>query len=418
MLSTLSQSLTFTENMGTLYQQCEVLNELSRVSLDTNEKTNASQLAKRSLNLARRNRYRLLGARALLLTGRATDIQVQKQRWLYNAFQEASEMGLRELMAESAYEIGVFQLAQKKWVTAQEYLMRSISVIEEIAEGVPEQYRAGYIGLSPHRKALQALKACNPEVQKLFHGKSNGLDLGNEKRYFAGLYQLTAAAGSASSIEAVATSIAKALAETLSRSAVVTVKAGNGTINKIVKAKPDEELIRQAERFIGKTRDRVYFASAEVAPHKPIAWIRLESFTCEGGVYVACGSHEPTFTEREIEFLTIIGSIGSSSLTAIENRSRDEEQKNISEFRGMIGTSKAINEVFSQIQVAASNRATVLIEGESGTGKELVAKAIHAESARAKEAFIAVDCGAIPESLRNWLLRLFTQRVHGRKRHS
>jgi hypothetical protein len=120
-----------------------------------NEKTNAAQFAKRSLNLARRNRYRLLGATAVLLAGRATDIQAQKQRCLYEAFQEASEMGLRELLAESAYEIGVFQLAQKKWVTAQEYLMRSISVIEEIAEGVPEQYRAGYISLSPHRKALR-----------------------------------------------------------------------------------------------------------------------------------------------------------------------------------------------------------------------------------------------------------------------
>ena len=118
MLSALSQSLTFTENMGTLYQQCEILNELSRFSFDMNEKANAAQFAKRSLNLARRNRYRLLGARALLLAGRASDIQAQKQRCLLNAFQEASEMGLRELMAESAYEIGEFQLAQKKWVKA------------------------------------------------------------------------------------------------------------------------------------------------------------------------------------------------------------------------------------------------------------------------------------------------------------
>src|SRR5262249_5456553 len=153
MLSTLSQSLTFTENIGTLYQQSEVLNELSRVSFDMNDKATAAQFAKRSMNLARRNRYRLLGARATLLLGRATDIPAQKQRCLYAAFQEVSEMGLRELIAESAYEIGVFQFAQKNWVTAQEYLMRSISVVEEIAEGIPERYRASYINLSTHRKA-------------------------------------------------------------------------------------------------------------------------------------------------------------------------------------------------------------------------------------------------------------------------
>jgi transcriptional regulator with GAF, ATPase, and Fis domain len=65
----------------------------------------------------------------------------------------------------------------------------------------------------------------------------------------------------------------------------------------------------------------------------------------------------------------------------------------------MIGASKAIRDVYAKIQIAARNTATVLIEGESGTGKELVAKAIHAAGPRAKEPFIAVDCGAIPEAL-------------------
>src|SRR5437667_638692 len=65
----------------------------------------------------------------------------------------------------------------------------------------------------------------------------------------------------------------------------------------------------------------------------------------------------------------------------------------------MVGASKAIREVYSQVQIAARNTATVLIEGESGTGKELVAKAIHAAGTRANESFIAVDCGAIPETL-------------------
>src|SRR5437660_1442680 len=65
----------------------------------------------------------------------------------------------------------------------------------------------------------------------------------------------------------------------------------------------------------------------------------------------------------------------------------------------MIGASKSIRDIYSKIQISARNTATVLIEGESGTGKELVAKAIHAAGPRAKEAFIAVDCGAIPEAL-------------------
>jgi transcriptional regulator with PAS, ATPase and Fis domain len=71
----------------------------------------------------------------------------------------------------------------------------------------------------------------------------------------------------------------------------------------------------------------------------------------------------------------------------------------LAQFHDMVGASKSIQAVFSQIQVAAANIANVIIEGESGTGKELVAKAIHAAGARAKQPLITVDCGAIPEGL-------------------
>jgi two-component system response regulator AtoC len=65
----------------------------------------------------------------------------------------------------------------------------------------------------------------------------------------------------------------------------------------------------------------------------------------------------------------------------------------------IIGTSRAMREVFKQIGRVAVTDATVLITGESGTGKELAARAIHDYSARAKGAFIAVNCGALPENL-------------------
>lgn len=55
--------------------------------------------------------------------------------------------------------------------------------------------------------------------------------------------------------------------------------------------------------------------------------------------------------------------------------------------------------VFEQIKEVAEIRAPVLIEGESGTGKELVASAIHGLSSRAKEPFVAVNCGALPEGI-------------------
>jgi two-component system response regulator AtoC len=56
-------------------------------------------------------------------------------------------------------------------------------------------------------------------------------------------------------------------------------------------------------------------------------------------------------------------------------------------------------EIFRTISKIADFKTTVLVTGESGTGKELVARAIHARSSRRGQAFVAINCGAIPENL-------------------
>lgn len=66
---------------------------------------------------------------------------------------------------------------------------------------------------------------------------------------------------------------------------------------------------------------------------------------------------------------------------------------------GIIGSSPQMKEVFDQVKIVAPTNLTVLIQGESGTGKEVIANIIHRSSERASHPFIAVDCGAIPESL-------------------
>ncbi len=66
---------------------------------------------------------------------------------------------------------------------------------------------------------------------------------------------------------------------------------------------------------------------------------------------------------------------------------------------GLIGKSPAMRLVVERIRAVASSSSTVLIVGESGTGKELVARAIHDLSPRKSHSFVAVNCGAIAESL-------------------
>jgi DNA-binding NtrC family response regulator len=68
-------------------------------------------------------------------------------------------------------------------------------------------------------------------------------------------------------------------------------------------------------------------------------------------------------------------------------------------FRDIIGQSEALKEVFTLIDKVARTDANVLILGENGTGKELVARAIHQKSMRKDSSFVAVDMGAITETL-------------------
>jgi len=68
-------------------------------------------------------------------------------------------------------------------------------------------------------------------------------------------------------------------------------------------------------------------------------------------------------------------------------------------FEEMLGTSPQMQNVFEMIRKVATTETPILIVGESGTGKELTARAIHNRSIRREGPFVAIDCGAIPETL-------------------
>jgi len=82
-----------------------------------------------------------------------------------------------------------------------------------------------------------------------------------------------------------------------------------------------------------------------------------------------------------------------------ENLALREEINSASMFEEIVGSSKAIRSVLTQVAKVAPSDSTVLILGETGTGKELIARAIHRRSNRSSRAFIRVNCAAIPASL-------------------
>lgn len=82
----------------------------------------------------------------------------------------------------------------------------------------------------------------------------------------------------------------------------------------------------------------------------------------------------------------------------LEEENRQLQRQPIEE-GGMIGTSRAMEGLYTTIRKVATTDIPVLITGESGTGKERVARAIHQQSLRNEGPFIAINCGAIPENL-------------------
>jgi len=84
---------------------------------------------------------------------------------------------------------------------------------------------------------------------------------------------------------------------------------------------------------------------------------------------------------------------------AMENQQLKEKLAEAGEVRGIVGNSRVVKELLAQIRQVADTDATVLINGESGTGKELIARAIHDLSNRSAGPFIAVNLGALPETL-------------------
>ena len=87
---------------------------------------------------------------------------------------------------------------------------------------------------------------------------------------------------------------------------------------------------------------------------------------------------------------------------AVEQRRLVEENKSLRarvNKTELVGRSPAILEVYKQVARAATTNVPVLITGETGTGKEQVARSLHQRSPRARARFVAVDCGAIAESL-------------------
>ncbi|MFQ5863067.1 MAG: sigma-54-dependent transcriptional regulator [Candidatus Brocadiales bacterium] len=99
------------------------------------------------------------------------------------------------------------------------------------------------------------------------------------------------------------------------------------------------------------------------------------------------------------EFLIILKRALEKRQLQVEISRLEEKIEKKYEFENIIGSSGAMQEVFTMIHKVAETDSSVIIYGESGTGKELIAQAIHANSGRHDKPFVKLNCVAIPEGL-------------------
>jgi two-component system nitrogen regulation response regulator NtrX len=98
---------------------------------------------------------------------------------------------------------------------------------------------------------------------------------------------------------------------------------------------------------------------------------------------------------RERVLISIRNALKQNSLA----REYQDLKKKADKHYELVGNHPVMKSLWKEILKSAPTNATVLIHGESGTGKELIARAVHANSLRAKEKFVQVNCAAIPEEL-------------------
>jgi Nif-specific regulatory protein len=123
-----------------------------------------------------------------------------------------------------------------------------------------------------------------------------------------------------------------------------------------------------------------------------------------GFLYVDDRGGQAGFSTAELDFVTAIAHVAAAALLQAQQRQRAtdlaralREENPTAE---LLGDSPPMQKLRAQLaRYAAAPDAAVLILGESGTGKELAAATIHARSPRAEEAFVAVNCAAIPDAM-------------------
>ena len=316
----LLDALTLTESTGTTYQRCRVLMELATNLLLVGKTDDAGKRLAEADRLSRKYGYQPLRAKILLMRGMLTSGAQKKEAYFTESYQLASEMGLREISAESAFRLGEHQLGLTNLLNAREYLSRSVDTINNLATEIPLRNRNRYLNVTWRRQAISILA----DVDLKLPGSNVTLDnrapdRRDDNPFFKAIYETTISLGAAATTDDCVRTLHLAIRRTL-KCKVVLMLTADGKVE-LYPVGLDDNLSGKISRLYANEKNQPFFGNQEVEgaagqQNHTTAWIPLSSSGSQfGGIYVDLGQRK--FREVEIEFLTMLGVIGGNALYAI-----------------------------------------------------------------------------------------------------
>ena len=387
-LSELHEAVETARTASLLYEVCRLEIEIAD-RMHESEPADGKLHADVALRISKRNGYRPLQCRALLVRALCSRHEKEKEHYLGLCLKLATSVGIPEIASESSYYLGVHYALTNQSAAARECFANSTRLISEIVEQIPTRFRSAYLA-RPWRKDArkryeeqlldQPLRLLAAETDPGFR----------DHHYFRALYRISIAASSSRTTDEFLTGLLPEIG--LAREGVVAMLTLDGLTSWHSYGVVLTDALRHRVLSVAvKARGQARYNSND-------RWIPFRGTLHSGGICVL-SRQRSQMGEEEMEFFTILGIFASSALEQIHNRAASKPLPVIDAFHGIVGNSRPIQDLCAHIARISDNSATVLIQGETGTGKELVARAIHKLSSRSKGPFIPIDCGAISEGL-------------------
>lgn len=388
-LSVLEEALEMARKASLLYEVCRLEIEIAD-RLHASDPVDAKPHAEEALRISKKNGYRPLQCRALLLRALCSRHDKEKEHFLGLSLKLATSVGIPEIVSESSYHLGVHYELTKQSAASRECFANSTRVTSEIAEQIPARFRSTYLARTWRKDARRRYE--EQLLDQPLRLRAAEIDPGyRDHHHFRALYRISIAASSSRTTDEFLGELLPAIG--LAREGIVALLTLDGQTSWHSHGVVLTDALRHRVLSVAvKARGQARFNTND-------RWIPFRSAQFSGGICVL-SRKRTQMAEEEMEFFTILGIFASSSLDQIHNRiTVTPAPVSIEAFHGIVGNSLPVKDLCAYIARISNNSATVLIQGETGTGKELVARAIHKLSSRSKGPFIPVDCGAIPEGL-------------------